>query len=158
MNALKAMTHNLTYGDQVSHILNSNPVWAEYRDQKHDLFITDTNVRGYLTGENTKNKRLFFFYLLVVLNCLFFYQAIQRPAIWRKGPAKISKYWRHRHQWIVTIHLLGTQSIRPFGNSIVYRKEIVLGHLRVENLSNGGIFCKSLWPKSIISICGSLSQ
>lgn len=48
--ALKAMTSNLTYGDRVAHILNQNPVWAEYRDQKHDLFITDTNVRGYLTG------------------------------------------------------------------------------------------------------------
>lgn len=49
--ALKAMTSNLQYGDQVSHLLNSNPIWAEYRDQKHDLFITDSNVRGYLTGE-----------------------------------------------------------------------------------------------------------
>ncbi|XP_065077705.1 dnaJ homolog subfamily C member 13 isoform X2 [Ochlerotatus camptorhynchus] len=48
--ALKAMTSNLTYGDRVAHILNQNPVWAEYRDQKHDLFITDTNIRGYLTG------------------------------------------------------------------------------------------------------------
>ncbi|XP_058835825.1 dnaJ homolog subfamily C member 13 isoform X1 [Topomyia yanbarensis] len=48
--ALKAMTSNLTYGDRVAHILNQNPVWAEYRDQKHDLFITDTDVRGYLTG------------------------------------------------------------------------------------------------------------
>lgn len=51
VSALKAMTHNLNFGDQVSHILNSNPIWAEYRDQKHDLFITDTNVRGYLTGK-----------------------------------------------------------------------------------------------------------
>lgn len=49
--ALKAMTSNLQYGDQVSHLLNSNPIWAEYRDQKHDLFITDSNVRGYLTGK-----------------------------------------------------------------------------------------------------------
>lgn len=49
--ALKAMTHNLHYGDQVTHLLNSNAVWAEYRDQKHDLFITDSNVRGYLTGK-----------------------------------------------------------------------------------------------------------
>ncbi len=52
VSALKAMTHNLNYGDQVSHILNSNPIWAEYRDQKHDLFITDSNVRGYLTGKH----------------------------------------------------------------------------------------------------------
>lgn len=50
VSALKAMTHNLNYGDQVSHILNSNPIWAEYKDQKHDLFITSSNARGYLTG------------------------------------------------------------------------------------------------------------
>lgn len=49
--ALKAMTHNLSYGDKVSQLLNSNHIWAEFRDQKHDLFITDTNVRGYLTGK-----------------------------------------------------------------------------------------------------------
>lgn len=54
--ALKAMTHNLSFGDKVSHILNSNPIWAEFRDQKHDLFITDSNIRGYLTG----NKYLHF--------------------------------------------------------------------------------------------------
>lgn len=48
--ALKAMTHNLNYGDKVSHILNSNTIWAEFRDQRHDLFITDATVRGYLTG------------------------------------------------------------------------------------------------------------
>lgn len=61
------MTNNLNYGDQVSHILNLNPIWAEYRDQKHDLFITDTNVRGYLTGKyifsfnNFCNNVTFFF-------------------------------------------------------------------------------------------------
>ena len=26
------------------------PVWREYRDQKHDLFITDRPTAGYLTG------------------------------------------------------------------------------------------------------------
>lgn len=45
------MTHNLTYGGKVSHILNSNQVWAEFRDQKHDLFITESTTRGYLTGK-----------------------------------------------------------------------------------------------------------
>ncbi|XP_053672781.1 dnaJ homolog subfamily C member 13 [Anopheles nili] len=48
--ALKAMSANLTYGDRVTHLLNQHPIWAEYRDQKHDLFITDTDVRGYLMG------------------------------------------------------------------------------------------------------------
>ena len=50
VSALKAMANNLNYGDRVSHLLNQSSIWAEYRDQKHDLFITDTNVRGYLTG------------------------------------------------------------------------------------------------------------
>lgn len=48
--ALKAMTHNLSYGGKVSHILNSNQIWAEFRDQKHDLFITESTTRGFLTG------------------------------------------------------------------------------------------------------------
>lgn len=50
------MTHNLSYGDKVSQLLNSNQIWAEFRDQKHDLFITDTNVRGYLTGNRQINN------------------------------------------------------------------------------------------------------
>lgn len=52
------MTHNLNYGDRVAHILNGSPIWAEFKDQKHDLFITDTNVRGYLTGTHTESKSL----------------------------------------------------------------------------------------------------
>lgn len=48
--ALKGMTHNLNYGDRVTQILLKHPVWAEFKDQRHDLFITDTNIRGYLTG------------------------------------------------------------------------------------------------------------
>ncbi|XP_062135863.1 dnaJ homolog subfamily C member 13 isoform X2 [Drosophila sulfurigaster albostrigata] len=50
--ALKGMTHNLNYGDRVTQILLKHPVWAEFKDQRHDLFITDTNIRGYLTGVN----------------------------------------------------------------------------------------------------------
>lgn len=49
--ALKAMTNNLNYGQRVIEILNASPIWAEFRDQKHDLFIADSNIRGYLTGE-----------------------------------------------------------------------------------------------------------
>lgn len=57
--ALKAMTHNLSYGAKVSHILNSNQVWAEFRDQKHDLFITESTTRGYLTGTLTEPPNIF---------------------------------------------------------------------------------------------------
>ena len=31
-------------------ILDSSQVWSSYRDQKHDLFISDTSHAGYLTG------------------------------------------------------------------------------------------------------------
>ncbi|KAL5285788.1 DNAJC13 family protein [Megaselia abdita] len=52
VSALKAMTHNLNYGERVSQVLLKHPAWAEFKDQRHDLFIKDTsNVRGYLTGE-----------------------------------------------------------------------------------------------------------
>jgi DnaJ homolog subfamily C member 13 len=49
--ALKAMMNNLNYGDRVTHILNQSSIWAEFKDQKHDLFIMDTDTRGYLMGE-----------------------------------------------------------------------------------------------------------
>ncbi|XP_055379776.1 dnaJ homolog subfamily C member 13 isoform X2 [Condylostylus longicornis] len=52
VSALKAMTLNLSYGERVTQILIKYPVWNEYKDQRHDLFITDSNVRGYLTGVN----------------------------------------------------------------------------------------------------------
>lgn len=54
--ALKAMANNLNYGQRVNEILNANPIWAEFRDQKHDLFIADTNIRGYLTGEEDRAR------------------------------------------------------------------------------------------------------
>lgn len=66
--ALKGMTHNLNYGDRVTQILLKHPVWAEFKDQRHDLFITDTNIRGYLTGIiNTKlYKETFYLYCLFI--------------------------------------------------------------------------------------------
>lgn len=51
VSALKTMAQNLNYGDQVLHILNSDPVWAEFKDQNHDLFIMDTHKRGMITGK-----------------------------------------------------------------------------------------------------------
>ncbi|XP_076446613.1 dnaJ homolog subfamily C member 13-like isoform X1 [Babylonia areolata] len=49
VKALKAMQRSLQCGEQVSQILDKSPVWKEYKDQRHDLFITDTNIAGYLT-------------------------------------------------------------------------------------------------------------
>lgn len=51
VSALKTMAQNLNMGDQVLHILNSDPIWAEFKDQNHDLFITETHKRGMIAGE-----------------------------------------------------------------------------------------------------------
>ncbi|KAK3083199.1 hypothetical protein FSP39_016526 [Pinctada imbricata] len=50
VKALKAMQRSFQYGEQVTTILEKSPVWREYKDQKHDLFISDTPIAGYLTG------------------------------------------------------------------------------------------------------------
>lgn len=60
VGALKSMCTSQIWGDKVVSILDSNSVWAEYKEQRHDLFITNTHVSGYLTG------LLYFFYC-----CLF---------------------------------------------------------------------------------------
>ncbi|XP_038048790.1 dnaJ homolog subfamily C member 13-like isoform X3 [Patiria miniata] len=50
VKSLKAMANCLEYGEQVTEILEKSSVWSSYRDQKHDLFLSNTNVSGYLTG------------------------------------------------------------------------------------------------------------
>lgn len=49
---LKSMSQSQSYGQQVVTILDKNPVWSEFRDQKHDLFITNSHISGYLTGKS----------------------------------------------------------------------------------------------------------
>ena len=36
---------------QITGILEKSTVWRDYKDQKHDLFISDTPIAGYLTGK-----------------------------------------------------------------------------------------------------------
>lgn len=50
VKALKSMCRSLLYGEKVTTILEKSTVWAEYRDQRHDLFISSTPMAGYLTG------------------------------------------------------------------------------------------------------------
>ncbi|XP_049787278.1 dnaJ homolog subfamily C member 13 [Schistocerca cancellata] len=50
VKALKAMSRNLHLGSKIEGILEKSSVWAEYRDQRHDLFISNTTTAGYLTG------------------------------------------------------------------------------------------------------------
>ncbi|XP_034177741.1 receptor mediated endocytosis 8 isoform X3 [Osmia lignaria lignaria] len=50
VKALKAMTRSLLLGEKVNAILEKSSVWAEYKDQRHDLFISNTANSGYLTA------------------------------------------------------------------------------------------------------------
>ncbi|XP_014205201.1 dnaJ homolog subfamily C member 13 isoform X1 [Copidosoma floridanum] len=50
VKALKAMTRSFTLGDKVTAILEKSSIWAEYKDQKHDLFISNAPMSGFLTG------------------------------------------------------------------------------------------------------------
>ena len=49
------MARSLVYGDQVAALLTASSVWAQYESQKHDLFIEDKPVAGYLTSQVTNN-------------------------------------------------------------------------------------------------------
>lgn len=37
---------------QVNEILSRSSVWSAFKDQKHDLFISDSQTAGYLTGNH----------------------------------------------------------------------------------------------------------
>lgn len=48
---LQCIRSNPYCGAQVSEILDSSNIWKEYKDQKHDLFITNSHNTQYLTGK-----------------------------------------------------------------------------------------------------------
>ena len=50
VKALKAMTHSLLHGEEVSSVLKANPIWQQYEQQKHDLFLPERPNAGYLTS------------------------------------------------------------------------------------------------------------
>ena len=52
VQVLKCMMTNETYGEQISIILDNSSVWSEFKDQKHDLFISQRSTDGYLTGKS----------------------------------------------------------------------------------------------------------
>lgn len=51
---LKSMESNETYGEQIQEMLNKSSVWSEFRDQKHDLFISNQGAPMYLTCKSTR--------------------------------------------------------------------------------------------------------
>ena len=46
VDALKQISRDLTYGDQISDILNKSLVWNQYRNQSHDLFLPSTRTQA----------------------------------------------------------------------------------------------------------------
>ncbi|XP_036374961.1 dnaJ homolog subfamily C member 13-like [Megalops cyprinoides] len=50
VKALKSMMRSLQYGEQVNEILSRSTVWSAFKEQKHDLFIYESQAAGYLTG------------------------------------------------------------------------------------------------------------
>lgn len=50
VKALKAMQRSLAHGERVIELLDKSAVWKEYKDQRHDLFISDNPISGYLTA------------------------------------------------------------------------------------------------------------
>lgn len=67
VKALKSMSRSLMYGEKVNSILEKSSVWLEYKDQKHDLFISSTPISGYLTGKC---------YLCIIISVIFKFQFV----------------------------------------------------------------------------------
>ncbi|KPI90185.1 putative endosomal trafficking protein RME-8 [Leptomonas seymouri] len=40
------------YASQIAALLDQSPVWAKYKNQSHDMFLTQTQFGGYLTSGN----------------------------------------------------------------------------------------------------------
>jgi len=50
VKAVKALQVSLAYGEEISSLLKASKVWAQYAQQKHDLFLADRQNAGYLTA------------------------------------------------------------------------------------------------------------
>ncbi|XP_022662013.1 dnaJ homolog subfamily C member 13-like [Varroa jacobsoni] len=48
VQALKAMLADPIYGDDVNELLTASKTWADFKDQRHDLFTRETTIAGYL--------------------------------------------------------------------------------------------------------------
>lgn len=48
---LQSIQNNVLLGNQISDILAKSNIWKDYKDQKHDLFLTNNNQTQYLTGK-----------------------------------------------------------------------------------------------------------
>ena len=49
VKALKSMQASLQYGEEVTSVLQANPIWKQFESQRHDLFIKNESTLGALT-------------------------------------------------------------------------------------------------------------
>uniref|UniRef100_A0A915DHV1 Uncharacterized protein n=1 Tax=Ditylenchus dipsaci TaxID=166011 RepID=A0A915DHV1_9BILA len=50
VDALKSCCRDLQYGEKVAAVLNKSSIWAQYKDQRHDLFLPATSQIQAITG------------------------------------------------------------------------------------------------------------
>jgi DnaJ family protein C protein 13 len=53
VQALQYMSQDEVHGQEVEAILAKSEVWKQYRDQKHDLFLSDKPIAGYLGSSSS---------------------------------------------------------------------------------------------------------
>ena len=51
------MARDAAYGEAVQRILDESSIWAAFRDQRHDLFLTQATVKGLLTGPTSSGTK-----------------------------------------------------------------------------------------------------
>lgn len=52
VDGLKNVCLDLQYGEKISLMLNKSPIWAQYRDQRHDLFLPVSRTQA-IGGEDS---------------------------------------------------------------------------------------------------------
>lgn len=58
VKALKHMIADPTYGEQIDRFLDQSPIWATYKEQRHDFFLNTSEGKGLLTGPTTETLLL----------------------------------------------------------------------------------------------------
>lgn len=51
VQALKSMLTDPIYGEEINELLSTSKIWADFKDQRHDLFTRETTIAGYLPSE-----------------------------------------------------------------------------------------------------------
>jgi len=50
VDALKSCCQEVKYGSKIAELLRGSPIWAQYKDQRHDLFLPTASTVQAITG------------------------------------------------------------------------------------------------------------